>query len=57
MTLDIPLCGGYNEKTGLESLRYCDNKFYNLDYYMRHRNRERCKFLKCMSGADEYRNM
>ena len=58
MTLDIPgfaAAPPYSEKTGLTSFQdTVDISVLNLDYYMRNRTPEKCKFLNVLSGSDEY---
>jgi len=58
MTLDIPgfaAAPPYSEKTGLQSFQdTVDISVLNLDYYMRNRDPEKCKFLNVLSGSDEY---
>lgn len=58
MTLDIPgfaAAPPYSAKTGLTSFQdTVDISVLNLDYYMRNRNPEKCKFLNVLSGSDEY---
>lgn len=60
MTLDIPGFASappYNEKTGLESFQdTVDISVLNLDYFLRNRTPEKCKFLNVLSGADEYQS-
>lgn len=58
MTLDIPgfaAAPPYSAKTGLQSFQdTVDISVLNLDYYMRNRDPEKCKFLNVLSGSDEH---